>query len=146
MMRRRALGIVATVSLVSLSTSCLSAPTETTPAAVIVRGAWSYASAQSGSPATANGTLTLTQDSTVRFTGTLDANELDAHGQLRHVAAVISGHTIDASLVEFDVVIDPATTRRHSGAVKGDSLTGSWVQIGDAGIAASGTFRARRVP
>lgn len=141
-MRRRLLGIAA---IVSLSTSCLSAPTETTPATVIVRGSWSYVSVQSATAATANGTLTLSQDSTVRFTGTLDANEQDMHGQLRHVAAVISGRTIDGSLVEFDVVIDPSTTRRHSGAVKGDSLTGSWVQISDAGIAASGTFRARRV-
>jgi len=82
----------------------------------------------------------------VRFTGTLDANEQDAHSQLRHVAGVVSGHTIDESLVEFDMVIDPSTTRRHNGAVKGDSLTGSWVQTSDAGIVASGTFRARRVP
>jgi hypothetical protein len=143
MTRRRALGIL---GVVSLSASCLSAPTEATPATVIVRGSWSYVSVQSGNAATANGTLTLSQDTTVRFSGTLDANEQDTRGQLRHIAAVISGHTIDASLVEFDVVMDPATTRRHSGAVKGDSLTGSWVQISDAGIAASGTFRARRVP
>ena len=132
-------------AVLALAASCLHAPTDVTPATVIVRGSWNYASAQSGSTAMANGTLMLSQDSTARFTGTLDANEQDSHGQLRHIAAVISGRTIDESLVEFDVVIDPATTRRHSGAVKGDSLTGSWVQISDAGIVASGTFRARRV-
>jgi hypothetical protein len=123
----------------------LSAPTDATPAAVIVRGSWSYVSVQSGNAATANGTLKLSQDSTVRFSGTLDANEQDTNGQLRHLAAVISGRTIDQSLVEFDVVIDATTARHHSGAVQGDSLTGSWVQISDAGIAASGTFRARRI-
>jgi ABC-type transport system substrate-binding protein len=144
MMRFRGL---ATLALLALATSCLSAPTESAPATVIVRGSWSYVSVQSGSPTTANGTLTLSQDSTVRFTGTLDANEQDTQGLLRRIAGVISGHTIDASLIEFDMVIDPLTNRRHSGAVKGDSLTGSWVQISDAagGIAASGTFRARRV-
>ena len=129
-----------------LSASCLSAPTESMPATVIVRGSWSYVSVQSGGASTANGTLALSQDTTVRFNGTLDAIEQDSHGQLHHLAAVISGHTIDATLVEFDVVIDPATTRHHSGAVKGDSLTGSWVQVTDAGVAASGTFRAHRVP
>ena len=126
--------------------SCLSAPTETKPATVIVRGSWSYTSVQSGEATVANGTLTLSQDSTVRFTGTLDANEQDPHGQLHRIAGVVSGHTIDESLVEFDMVIDAATTRRHNGAVRGDSLTGSWVQISDAGITASGTFRAHRVP
>jgi len=143
MSRRAALGLFA---LLVLGTSCLSAPTETTPATVIVRGAWSYASVQSGNATIANGTLTLSQDSTVRFTGTLDANEQDSHGQLRRIAGVVSGHTIDETLVEFDMVIDATTTRRHNGAVKGDSLTGSWVQISDAGIAASGNFRAHRVP
>jgi len=144
MIRQRRLGVAA---LLALAASCLSAPTDATPAAVIVRGSWSYVSVQSGNAATANGTLKLSQDSTVRFSGTLDANEQDTNGQLRHLAAVISGRTIDQSLVEFDVVIDAATTRHHSGAVKagGDSLTGSWVQISDAGVAASGTFRGRRI-
>ena len=141
MISGRVFGVAA---LFTLGVSCLRAPTEAAPAAVIVRGSWSYVSVQSGNVATANGTLQLSQDSTVRFSGTLDANEQDTHGQLHHLAAVISGRTIDQSLVEFDVVLDAATTRHHSGAVKGDSLTGSWVQISDAGIAGSGTFRARR--
>ena len=134
------------LSVVLLSgASCLSAPTESAPATIIVRGSWSYSSVQSAIATIASGTLTLSQDSTVRFTGTLDANEQDSHGQLRRIAGVVSGHTIDESLVEFDMVIDPVTTRRHNGAVKGDSLTGSWVQISDVGITASGTFRAHRV-
>ena len=142
MKRRAAVGFL---TFLSLGGSCLSAPTESAPATVIVRGSWSYASVQAVNATTTNGTLVLSQDSTTRFTGTLDADELDTHGQLGHIAAVVSGRTIDESLVEFDLVIDPLTTRRHSGAVKGDSLSGSWVQISDAGIAASGTFRAHRI-
>jgi hypothetical protein len=144
MTRLRAVGRLA---ILSLAASCLSAPTESAPATVIVRGSWSYVSVQSGGPTTASGTLTLSQDSTVRFTGTLDANEQDTQGLLRRIAGVVSGHTIDASLIEFDMVIDPQTNRRHTGAVRGDSLTGSWIQISDAagGIAASGTFRAHRI-
>ena len=142
MSRRRVFGLTA---ILLMAASCLSAPTETAPATVIVRGSWSYSSVESANATIANGTLTLSQDSTVRFTGTLDANEQDSHGQLRRIAGVVSGRTIDESLVEFDMVIDPLTTRRHSGVVKGDSLIGSWVQVSDAGIGASGTFRAHRV-
>ncbi len=144
MSRRRALAFI---PVLLLGVSCLSAPTESAPATVIVRGSWSYVSVQSGDATTANGTLTLSQAGTVRFTGTLDANEQDARGQLRRIAAVVSGHTIDQTLVEFDMVVDPSTIRRHNGAVTaaGDSLAGSWVQVSDAGIAASGIFRAHRV-
>jgi len=75
----------------------------------------------------------------------LDANEPDSHGQTYRLAAVIGGHTIDESLVEFDLVVNPTNTRRHSGVVSGDSLIGTWVQLSDVGVAASGTFRAMRI-
>ena len=142
MSRSRVLGIFA---ILSLAASCLSAPTESAPATVIVRGEWSYASVQSGNATTANGTLVLSQDSTVRFSGTLDANETDDRGQLRRVLSIVSGRTIDASLVDFDVVVDPTVTRRHTGSARGDSLTGNWIEVSAGGIAASGTFRAHRV-
>jgi hypothetical protein len=139
------LRMAAAACLLLLGAGCLRAPTDVAAATIIVRGTWSYASVQSGGVTTANGTLTLAQDSTVRFTGTLDANEQDTHGQIRRIVAVISGRTLDESLVEFDLVVDATTTRHHTGSVSGDSLTGSWVQLSDAGIAASGTFRAHRV-
>jgi len=142
MMRLRV--VAACVPLI-LGAGCLTAPTDVAPATVIVRGTWSYTSAQTGGLTSANGTLMLAQDSTVRFTGTLDANEQDSHGQIHRIVAVISAHTIDESLIEFDLVVDPANTRRHTGAVRGDSLAGTWVQLSDAGVAASGTFRAVRI-
>jgi hypothetical protein len=138
------LRLVACVPLL-LAAGCLAAPTDVTPTSVIVRGSWNYSSVQAGGLTTTSGTLTLSQDSTVRFTGTLDANEQDSHGQIYRIAAVISGHTIDESLVEFDLVVNPTNTRRHSGVVSGDSLIGTWVQLSDVGVAASGTFRAMRI-
>ena len=59
--------------------------------------------------------------------------------------AIVSGRTIDASLLDFDVVLDPASTRRHSGSVRGDSLVGNWVQASSVGLVAAGTFRAHRI-
>ncbi|HEX8944250.1 MAG TPA: hypothetical protein VF785_14020 [Gemmatimonadaceae bacterium] len=129
----------------ALLVAACSAPTDATIAQVSVRGTWSYASNESGRATSASGTLVLSQDSTVQFSGTLDANETDDRGLLHRILAVVSGRTIDATLVDFDVVLDPTVTRRHTGSARGDSLTGNWVELSPTGIAASGTFRAHRV-
>jgi hypothetical protein len=122
-----------------------SAPTDAPMAQMSVRGTWSYVGNESGRATSSVGTLVLSQDSTVRFSGTLDANETDDRGQIRRVLAVVSGRTLDATLVDFDVVLDPAVTRHHTGSARGDSLTGNWIEVSSTGIAASGTFRAHRV-
>jgi hypothetical protein len=133
------------VMAAALLTAACSAPTDATIAQVSVRGTWSYVSNESGRATSAIGTLVLSQDSTVQFSGTLDANETDDRGLLHRILAVVSGRTIDATLVDFDVVLDPTVTRRHTGSARGDSLTGNWVELSSTGIAASGTFRAHRV-
>jgi len=137
------LAIAAAAAMISV-VGCSSA-TDATMAQVSVAGTWSYVSNESGRATSSVGTLTLTQDSTVRFSGTLDSNETDDHGLIRRVLAVVSGRTIDATLVDFDVVADPTITRRHTGSARGDSLTGNWIEVSNSGIAASGTFRAHRV-
>lgn len=139
----RAFAIGAVMTIVTVA-AC-SAPTDTTLAQLSVRGTWSYVSNESGRATASVGTLSLAQDSTVRFSGTLDANETDDHGLIHRLLAVVSGRTIDASLVDFDVVLDPSVTRRHTGTARGDSLTGNWVEVSSTGIAASGTFRAHRM-
>jgi hypothetical protein len=122
-----------------------SAPTDAPMAQMSVRGTWSYVGNESGRATSSVGTLVLSQDSTVRFSGTLDANETDDRGQIRRVLAVVSGRTLDATLVDFDVVLDPTVTRHHTGSAQGDSLTGNWIEVSSTGIAASGTFRAHRL-
>jgi hypothetical protein len=139
----RACAIAAAMAILSIG-AC-SAPTDATLAQLSVRGTWSYVSNESGRATASVGTLSLSQDSTVRFSGTLDANETDDRGLIHRLLAVVSGRTIDASLVDFDVVLDPTVTRRHTGTARGDSLTGNWVEVSSTGIAGSGTFRAHRV-
>lgn len=124
---------------------CAAATTDFTLAQVNVDGTWSYVGSRAGQSVATTGTLALTQDKTVRFNGTLDASEQDAAGDIRRIVGIVSGRTIDAATVDFDVVVDPTLTRHHSGAVHGDSLAGAWVELSDRGIIASGSFRARRV-
>jgi hypothetical protein len=137
----RMIGVIAS----AMNLVACSAPTDATLAQLSVRGTWSYVSNETGRATVSVGTLSLAQDSTVRFSGTLDANETDDRGLIHRLLAVVSGRTIDASLVDFDVVLDPSATRHHTGTARGDSLTGNWVELSSTGIAASGTFRAHRV-
>lgn len=141
----RARGVVALVICFACQVGCGGAPTDSTLASVNVAGTWSYAGSRSGQGTTTTGTLALTQDRTVRFNGTLDATELDPLGNVRRVIGVVSGRTVDDATIDFDIIVDPTVTRHHSGAVHGDSLTGTWVELSDQGIAASGSFRAHRV-
>ena len=124
---------------------CAAATTDSATALVSVAGTWTYTGSRAGQTAPTTGTLALTQDRTVQFSGTLDASERDALGNVHRVIGVVSGRTIDAATVDFDIIVDPTVTRHHDGTVHGDSLTGSWVELGDRGVVGSGTFRARRV-
>jgi hypothetical protein len=145
MMRRRAPRGVALAACVLVSQfACAGTTTEAGPALITVAGTWNYVGMRSGQTVATTGTLALTQDQTVRFNGTFDASELDATGEVHRVVGVVSGRTIDSTAIDFDVVVDPTLTRHHSGAVRGDSLTGTWVELSDRGIVASGSFRARR--
>ena len=125
--------------------SCAEPTGADTLALFSVRGTWSYVSSQTGTSGAMTGTLTLAQDSTVRFSGTLDGSETDDRGQTRRVLAVVSGRTLDATLVDFDLAVDASVIRHHTGSVRGDTLTGNWVVLSDAGLSAAGTFRARRI-
>jgi hypothetical protein len=122
---------------------CAAVSTDATVAKVDVAGAWSYL-ASSSQNATTSGTLALAQDRTVQFSGTFDASEQDAGG-VHRIVGVVSGRTLDATAVDFDVLLDATRSRHHSGTVRGDSLAGSWVELTDRGVIASGSFRARRV-
>ena len=116
-------------------------------AGVAVTGSWRYAGRQA-SPADAEltGTLSFTQQSGASVAGALDFVESDARGQQRRLAGPVAGRTVDSTTVDVDVTLG-AVTRRHVGRVKGDSLTGTWIEQPAAGgpPTASGTFRAARV-
>ena len=141
----RCLVALAVATASSLSSCASPTGTDATLALVSVRGSWSYASSDAGRATATTGTLALSQDSTVRFNGTLDANETDGRGQVRHIVGIVNGRTLDATLVDFDLAVDASVIRHHTGSVHGDSLTGNWVELSDAGVSAAGTFRARRI-
>lgn len=142
---RRAVTVGAALCASVGAWSCTEPTGADTLALVSVRGTWSYVSSQTGTSGATTGTLTLAQDSTVRFSGTLDGSETDDRGQARRVLAVVSGRTLDATLVDFDLAVDASVIRHHTGSVRGDTLTGNWVVLSDAGLSAAGTFRARRI-
>lgn len=134
-----------TLSLVALAPGCVPATTDATPGLINLGGAWSYAGYRSGQSVATSGTLTLSQDGSARFNGTFDASEQDVLGDVHRIVGVVSGRTIDTTSVDFDIIVDPTLTRHHTGAVRGDSLSGSWVELSDHGIVGSGSFRARRI-
>ena len=142
---RRAVAHGLALALGLAQLGCVRGTTDATPALIDVAGAWSYAGFRTGSGALAAGTLTLSQDGTTRVSGTFDASEQDAAGNVRRIVGAVSGRTVGDATVAFDVVFDPTASRHHTGTVRGDSLIGSWVELTDRGVVASGSFRARRV-
>ena len=146
MRTRSARGTMALAACLAASQlGCAATTTESALALVNVGGTWSYVGSRSGQSVATSGTLALTQDRTVRFNGTFDASEQDASGDIRRIVGAVSGHTIDETTIDFDVVVDPSLTRHHTAAVHGDSLAGTWVELSDRGVVASGSFHARRV-
>lgn len=145
MMRRRVRGSLILAScILLLQLGCAVPTTDSTLALVNVAGTWSYIGSRAGQSVASSGTLALTQDRTVSFAGTFDATEQDVTGELHRVVGVVSGRTMDATTIDFDVVVDATLTRHHTGELHGDSLTGAWVELSDQGVVASGSFRARR--
>jgi hypothetical protein len=127
--------------------ACLG-PTDPGKMGVPVVGNWSYVAAQ-GSPSAAqlNGALAFSGQTGAQISGTLDVTEVGAGGVARHLAGPISGRTVDSTTLDFDLLLGDVM-RRHVGQVRGDSLTGTWVETSvDGGLpSASGTFRATRLP
>src|SRR5690349_25123275 len=84
---------------------------------VPVAGAWTYAGVQVA-PAAAQltGTLSFTSQTGAAVSGTFDVTEVGAAGQQRRLAGPISGHTVDSTTLDFDVLLGDVT-RRHVGQV-----------------------------
>jgi hypothetical protein len=114
-------------------------------AGVPVIGSWSYSAQQvSPAPATLSGSLSVSDQTGAQISGALDVVEVDTRGQQRRLAGPFAGLTVDSTTLDFEVVLG-AVSRRHVGRVKGDSLTGTWVEsTGDGAPTASGTFRSAR--
>ncbi|WP_284351504.1 hypothetical protein [Roseisolibacter agri] len=141
------LSLLATLAGVPvLATACGRAATDPGRPGVPVVGSWRYVAQQtSPAPADLQGTLAVGEQSGARIAGALDVVETDARGLQRRLGGAMAGRTADSTTLDFDVAIG-AGVRRHVGRVRGDSLTGSWIEQPVAGGApvASGSFRAAR--
>ena len=146
---RRALQWMWKVAAISAlgTVSCLGS-TDPGRMGVPVLGTWSYTATQ-GSPTAAqlSGALAFSGQTGAQISGTLDMIETGAGGLQRRLTGPVSGHTVDSTTVDFDLLLG-AASRRHVGQVRGDSITGTWVETPvDGGVpSASGSFRASRAP
>ncbi len=134
----------AALAALALATACSTVPTSPGGVAANVGGTWHYLAASAASP-TVDGTLALTAGSGSGFTGSLDATEASALGQRLPLTGLVSGRASDATSIEFDIVIGSARLRHHVATVRADSITGTWIETGDSGAGASGSFRAGRI-
>lgn len=136
---------IVTIFVLVFSLGACAGSTDPGRPGVPVLGAWSYAG-QQVAPGSASlvGSMSFSTQTGAQVGGSVDFVETDARGQQRRVAGPFSGRTVDSTTLDFEVILG-AVSRRHVGKVKGDSLTGTWVEASSDGIpTASGTFRSAR--
>ena len=133
--------------LVSASglTGCLQ-PTDTEAVSISLAGRWQYSAREGAvSGRTLTGSMLISEPSAGRgFVGSIEATSTGSDGDIRSLAANLSGAATNSDNVDFDVYFE-SVPRRHVGRLEGDVLSGTWLRLSDAGIAESGTFTARRV-
>jgi hypothetical protein len=140
-MLRATLGLLAA----ALTAAC-SSSTGPDTAGVSVLASWGYVGRQtSPTDAALAGTLAFMSQAGASVAGALDVVETSAGGAQRRMAGAVSGRTVNSTTLDFDVTLT-SVTRRHIGVVKGDSITGTWIEqpLGGGAPSASGSFRAAR--
>jgi hypothetical protein len=130
---------------VSFLAGCLR-PTDVGVSAVSLMGRWQYSAAESGaSGTTLSGILVVSQQSGASFQGSLSVTSTSVEtGENRSLAGTVSGSAATSSAIDFDVSLEQ-DPRRHVGQLVGDTLSGTWLRLSAQGVAASGTFIARRL-
>jgi hypothetical protein len=130
---------------IAVLAGCLQ-PTDTGVSSVSVAGRWRYSAVQTGPLGeTLEGTMIISQSGS-SFQGSLSVTSTSAEtGEIRSLAGTVSGSAATASAIDFDVSLEQMP-RRHVGQLAGDMLSGTWLRPSDQGVAASGTFSARRLP
>jgi hypothetical protein len=132
------------VAAACLALVACQAPTEACAPPALISGSWRYAAEQQAPEAAQlTGTLVITGQRCADLDGTLDVMLVDARGESRRVAGRVTGQMLDATAIRFDALIG-AVPRQHLATLRGDSLTGSWLELSGAAGGATGQFRAKR--
>jgi hypothetical protein len=130
------------VFLVPLALAC-SQPTAGCGADSPVRGQWSYrAVRESPAQASISGSMTIEMRNCVDLQGSLDIVEVLPTGETRRIAGPISGTLIDSGLVRFDATLG-TSDREHFARLRGDSLSGTWIELAGS-MSGAGSFSGRR--
>lgn len=130
------------VALATLLSACMVPST----APEIVEEQWQYAgSHRVPNTMQLDGLLSITRRSGERFEGSLDLRRTDPLGRVERVTGLVSGRSA-ATTLDFEATLDGAVIR-HIGRVRGDSITGTWLDDDGAGaVVVSGAFTLVRAP
>jgi hypothetical protein len=135
-------GLCVSAVAFTLLQACVS-PVENCAVARQITGTWQYAATQDAPVrATLTGSLMISRQSCRDFSGALDVTEVTADGRSRRIAGPVSGLLLDSIVARFDATLGGAD-RQHLARFGGDSLWGSWVEIG-SGSSVAGSFSGRR--
>jgi hypothetical protein len=138
--RQRVLTVVAIIGVAACQSS--TAPCES---AGELAGDWSYAATQvMPMPTIREGIMKVDAQACPDLRGSLDVMETDASGRQRRLAGPLYGvRAGGAKSVRLDITLGGVVIE-HAATLRGDSLVGEWFVTGRDGVAARGTFGARR--
>ena len=120
-------------------TSCI----DTTGSSAIVPdliGAWRYVGMQGAPLAQLTGTLVIEAQEGELIAGRANWESRTPTGLVTQAGGSVGGRVIGDSDVDFNVMLSP-NPRRHVARIVGDTMRGSWVEVG-SGVA--GEFTAIR--
>ncbi|HEY5085854.1 MAG TPA: hypothetical protein VII66_00720 [Gemmatimonadaceae bacterium] len=134
--------ILAAFIVAGMAAAC-SIGTETGPSPVNISGAWRYTALQQApTQSSISGTLTVTDQAGTTFDGSFDAIEVLPDGSSRRLLGPVHGQTLDASTLDFDVMLD--VSRRHVAVIRGDTAAGNWLAESSS-VTAAGSFQMVRI-
>lgn len=117
-----------------------------TSADVDIVGTWTYSGVQTSPDArTLEGTLTIESAGPEGFSGTASLTEyVTATNQSYSLSGAVQGIAVNATTLDFDLVVNGGSPRRHVASLAPDSIGGSWAETSGSEAPPQGTFTATR--
>lgn len=132
-------------TLIAIVITLLSACTTQSTAPLAVAEEWQYVGSQRvPNTLQLDGLLTITRRSGERVEGSLNLRRTDAAGQVEQVTGLVSGRRTSTTL-EFEANLEGAVVR-HIGRVRGDTISGTWLDDDGGAAVVSGAFVLMRAP